>query len=288
VTADDVIELRNTWRSYNYAAMLPEAIVLATSDWIAYVMAMMSALPDDPNITYPSEEEINWAWPDGVLIVPAEPVDLDHTIISKDTLAGGRTNTPPHHEHQAMAGLVVAPLTEVATSTRHDYVPDNMRPARDGERPELMSVHPTLFIGSTPSDVVTGFWLPGGVTHSMTGTPIAESTKFVIAAVTALGHRLTRLDDPTTRGRGERRRMERELPGLRMLSLATGASQTLAQAQRTVAWSHRWMVRGHWRLQPYGAERKLRRLKWIDPYVKGPEDKPLDTRSTIWRTSAPH
>jgi hypothetical protein len=46
----------------------------------------------------------------------------------------------------------------------------------------------------------------------------------------------------------------------------------------------RWMVRGHWRQQPCGTQRRFRRLKWIDPYVKGPEDKPLDVRPTIWST----
>lgn len=37
-------------------------------------------------------------------------------------------------------------------------------------------------------------------------------------------------------------------------------------------WSCQWMVRGHWRNQPY---KDGVRPRWIAPYVKGPEDKPL-------------
>ncbi len=41
------------------------------------------------------------------------------------------------------------------------------------------------------------------------------------------------------------------------------------------AYSHRWVVNGHWRNQACGRGRKERKLIWIAPYVKGPEDKPL-------------
>jgi hypothetical protein len=42
-----------------------------------------------------------------------------------------------------------------------------------------------------------------------------------------------------------------------------------------VDWTHQWIVDGHWRNQPYGAAHSLRRLQWIAPFIKGPEDKPL-------------
>lgn len=45
---------------------------------------------------------------------------------------------------------------------------------------------------------------------------------------------------------------------------------------REVDWSHRWIVSGHWRWQPYkdGTHRQI----WIAPFVKGPDDKPLVVR----------
>lgn len=42
-----------------------------------------------------------------------------------------------------------------------------------------------------------------------------------------------------------------------------------------VDWSHRWLVRGHWRNQACGPKREKRQTVWVTPYVKGPDDKPL-------------
>jgi len=49
-----------------------------------------------------------------------------------------------------------------------------------------------------------------------------------------------------------------------------------------IEWSHRWMVRGHWRDQWY--PRKTRHEKiWVNPYVKGPEDKPLIVKNRVFQ-----
>jgi len=81
--------------------------------------------------------------------------------------------------------------------------------------------------------------------------------------------------------RAAHRRLQRELPALRVIELAHTGSKPESRGGH-VEWSRRWMVRGHWRNQPYGPGRTERRLTWIDPYVKGPDDKPLDTRPTVW------
>lgn len=44
-----------------------------------------------------------------------------------------------------------------------------------------------------------------------------------------------------------------------------------------VEWSHQWLVSGHWRNQ-YFASLDIHRQIWISPYIKGPEDKPLEVR----------
>ena len=41
-----------------------------------------------------------------------------------------------------------------------------------------------------------------------------------------------------------------------------------------IDWSCRWLVRGHWRHQFYPSA-QARKLRWIEAYVKGPDDKPL-------------
>lgn len=50
-----------------------------------------------------------------------------------------------------------------------------------------------------------------------------------------------------------------------------------------VAWSHRWLVSGHWRNQ-WLPSRLAHRLQWIQGHVKGPEHRPLvvKDRVTAW------
>lgn len=40
-------------------------------------------------------------------------------------------------------------------------------------------------------------------------------------------------------------------------------------------WHHRWIVRGHWRMQACGVGRSERRPIWIHPFIKGPDGAPL-------------
>lgn len=48
-----------------------------------------------------------------------------------------------------------------------------------------------------------------------------------------------------------------------------------------VEWSNQWIVRGHWRNQWY-ASIKTHRQIWINPFVKGPDDKPLKITKRVW------
>lgn len=47
-------------------------------------------------------------------------------------------------------------------------------------------------------------------------------------------------------------------------------------------YSHRFMVSGHWRHQFYPSKGR-HELIWIDPYVKGPEDKPLIIKDRVYK-----
>jgi hypothetical protein len=44
-----------------------------------------------------------------------------------------------------------------------------------------------------------------------------------------------------------------------------------------VEWSHRWLVRGHWRNQWYPKTQEHKQI-WVSPHVKGPEDLPLKVK----------
>lgn len=51
---------------------------------------------------------------------------------------------------------------------------------------------------------------------------------------------------------------------------------------KKVNWTHRWMVRGFWRWQPYKVEGEwIRKRIWIAPTIKGPEDKPLVLKQKV-------
>ncbi len=43
--------------------------------------------------------------------------------------------------------------------------------------------------------------------------------------------------------------------------------------------SAQFLVRGHWRNQPYGPKSSLRRRQWIQPHWKGPQDGPIPLRA---------
>lgn len=47
-----------------------------------------------------------------------------------------------------------------------------------------------------------------------------------------------------------------------------------ADEREAVDWSCKWLVQGHWRKQWYPSK-QMHQPKWIAPYMKGPEDKPL-------------
>ncbi len=48
---------------------------------------------------------------------------------------------------------------------------------------------------------------------------------------------------------------------------------------RSIDWSHRWVVRGHWRNQWHPNSKRYAPV-WVMPHVKGPEDKPLIVKQT--------
>lgn len=52
------------------------------------------------------------------------------------------------------------------------------------------------------------------------------------------------------------------------------------ESEEERAWSHRWIVRGHWRNHFYPST-QTHRLKFISSYIKGPEDKPLVMKKRV-------
>lgn len=65
-------------------------------------------------------------------------------------------------------------------------------------------------------------------------------------------------------------------PGtVRVITLRSPRGESSGGAHMQREYAHQWIVRGHWRQQPHGPGRGLRRPVWIAPHVKGPDGAPL-------------
>jgi hypothetical protein len=73
-------------------------------------------------------------------------------------------------------------------------------------------------------------------------------------------------------------------PVLRVIELRRPTSRRPREEDGRDApeWSHRWIVRGHWRNQACGPGHSQRRQKWIAMYEKGPEDLDLIVKQRVW------
>lgn len=90
--------------------------------------------------------------------------------------------------------------------------------------------------------------------------------------------------------RALRRRCERDgivLPSCHVVTLRREVGEEIHghDGGGVVEWSHRWVVRGHWRRQFYPS-RGGHAPVWIHPHVKGPADKPfVDAAPTVYRVA---
>lgn len=74
-------------------------------------------------------------------------------------------------------------------------------------------------------------------------------------------------------------------PKVVTIKLRRSANTNRREGESNIEWSHRWVVRGHWRWQACGVGRKDRRRIWIAPFVKGPENAPLFVTDKVYDLS---
>jgi hypothetical protein len=101
--------------------------------------------------------------------------------------------------------------------------------------------------------------------------------QFVLSAQQWLSQRiLTTTEAPIDRP--ARRRAARVIQHIQRVNVialrAYESNRNEVEERSEVDWSHRWIVSGHWRKQYHPATEE-RIPTWINPYIKGPEDKPL-------------
>ena len=119
-------------------------------------------------------------------------------------------------------------------------------------------------------------------------TPATNSTRLVWAYFLIMSQTLTEVSKHKAENRAQRKRIEREnLPSEVLVIQFRKTRYTSAEGgeERNVNWSHRWIVGGHWRWQPYkdpASGGEIKKRIWISPYVKGPDDKPLKTKERVY------
>ena len=82
------------------------------------------------------------------------------------------------------------------------------------------------------------------------------------------------VDRPTWRSKNN----WRQIKHVTVLTLRRARYQRPDGQPSKIEWSHRWPVHGHWRNQPYKDKKTGNRFYsqiWINPYIKGPDDKPF-------------
>lgn len=68
---------------------------------------------------------------------------------------------------------------------------------------------------------------------------------------------------------------------IRVVTLRRPRHEQPSESEQAVEWSHRWIVSGHWPHQWYPSQQQ-HRLRYILPHVKGPDDKPLAVKETVF------
>lgn len=118
---------------------------------------------------------------------------------------------------------------------------------------------------------------------------VMDTRRFLAAFLALAGQRLAHVGKETA-PRHLRRRLERSgtLDPTKEVSVVTlrryrerGIEDKGEDSPEAIEWSHRWMVSGHWRNQ-WVPSLNDHRLTWIAPYVKGPEDRPLLVKDTVF------
>lgn len=82
--------------------------------------------------------------------------------------------------------------------------------------------------------------------------------------------------------RRAQRAMVTKRPEVNVVRLRKSEHRHVRGTGDPVEWSHRWLVRGHWRNQWYAKEQR-HAPKWVSAYVKGPDEAPLILRDKVSR-----
>lgn len=216
---------------------------------------------------------------------------------------------------KAREGVTLAELDRDSGVTIDDLDPASVRPALLFTmwndvwlRPDHYAQQVITEWGERAYSLVYGRWsvigcalVPGGKTLGpMTVDPRRvlgdryekgqvpwDSTHRVMAALFTLMNQTVTTE--STRARASRATVKRAArtgvrePGdVTVVALRRRSQSTEHAGTRSVDWSHRWVVDGHWHRYRVGEGRRKVERRWVEDYVKGPEDRPLVIRTKVY------
>jgi hypothetical protein len=245
--------------------------MFVTSDMLHVLMQAAADLPEDA------------AFDEHVLITPCGFCLFEEPIVREDG-QGGQTamtgiawrtimGTMGSDDAEVNKMLLIYFLVD-PDDTRDTYTGQFNQRMREAGMPEapltLQHFYPTRF----------GRKLDREAPASVQGSHIITETLAVFIAMQLLAQQ--RMGEPIRMRpeRAVRKRAAKWHEGDRYITLITLRLKSDTKDDhepQPVDWSHRWLVKGHWRKQYY-PKTKTHDYVYIFGYVKGPEDKPLVVR----------
>lgn len=115
-----------------------------------------------------------------------------------------------------------------------------------------------------------------------TPTAFTNPQRYAHALWLMLNQTITSIREEHLTGPYKRRAQRENLPAkVTVVSLRrTEGAREVGESH--VEWSHRWLVRGHWRWQAHGPGRAERKRIWVNGFVKGPEGAPLKVSPKVY------
>lgn len=268
-----------TYRTYSnsvaerhcyYATPEMTATVFAGSESIDNVSLTLADLPSRTGIAYLHQEDRDR---DLILLWAADGEAVLHiTLLSAEALAyllahEGRLNSPGHRWVNSRylvsstaevllsaEGSDEAPRLDVVQGAQFGSSGDPLDPDRKwGEDPQVM------YPGRTSDEI---FGLFASLMHMLPQNHVERSTIQARGRADSTGRRQPRAVTYLSYGRG------RPKP------------QDPADDAAARRYSHRWVVRGHWKRQWYPSQNRHRPI-WIDTYIAGPEGTPIEAKPKV-------
>lgn len=125
-----------------------------------------------------------------------------------------------------------------------------------------------------------------GLENGTYATPVVGIASVAHALFMLIGQTVVSSEPVRATKKGEKRlKKSGTTPEVRVVALRRVKKYEKGDGDSTpVEWTVRWIVGGHWRWQPYKNESGeiYHERIWINPYVKGPEDKPLHVTKKVY------